>query len=721
MLSDSLLLLSDSEPEGLVALGSQILLWLRVAIGIGVVIFVHELGHFVAAKMFGVKCEKFYVGFDPPLKFGPIRLPSSLIKFRYGETEYGIGVVPLGGYVKMLGQDDDPRRMQEAAALAKQVESEDEEGSELDDAQPTEEQIANAPLDPRSLPAKPVWQRMIIMSAGVFMNIVTAAMFAALAFMNGVDYTPAIIGGTSPGSPAWQSGIEIGGEVVAVDGLQDNQLHFREMQSAILHTGLEDPDRRIPLSLRYGDDVKDFNLATEPISSKIKRRVIGVKPIDVPKISKYVPPLAGTAFAAAATKDDMGSAILSYNGNALDQEDIKGAVPLLDYLFTHPDEPIQLVLKSDDEGATEKTITLQPQASKWLGIRLSVGPVTALMKDGPAEAAGLKVDDAIQALNGTPVSDGEQLIADLAKREPITLSVKRGDQTVQIEITPNDRPQVEAPTYGNGDAAAINAYGFAFSLPAVVQAFDEAAVDSGDALLPGDQIIQLVPAGDNEYGKLMDDEITERMVKLLAEGWKIDELHSAFSFFESIQFLPEGTRFEVMAKRDTADQKDVIVKTVLKLTQDDRNRFDRGLYLEPLTRTQYSTSLANATLLGMRETKRRASDVGRFLRMLVFGKVSADQVGGPIKIFDFAGSAAERGFSEQLLFLTMLSVNLAILNFLPIPVLDGGHMVFLTCEAVMGRRVDEQMEMRLTMVGGLMLLSLFIFVMFNDIIGLFAN
>ena len=81
---------------------------LKVAVGLGFVIFVHELGHFVVAKLCGVKCEKFYIGFDVPLKFGPIRFPSSLWKKKWGETEYGIGILPLGGYVKMLGQDDNP-------------------------------------------------------------------------------------------------------------------------------------------------------------------------------------------------------------------------------------------------------------------------------------------------------------------------------------------------------------------------------------------------------------------------------------------------------------------------------------------------------------------------------------------------------------------------------------------------------------------------------------
>ena len=84
---------------------------LQVALGLGMVIFVHELGHFAVAKACGVKCEKFYLGFDI---FG-----LKLLRFRYGETEYGIGILPLGGYVKMLGQEDNPTKAAEEMQRAK--------------------------------------------------------------------------------------------------------------------------------------------------------------------------------------------------------------------------------------------------------------------------------------------------------------------------------------------------------------------------------------------------------------------------------------------------------------------------------------------------------------------------------------------------------------------------------------------------------------------------
>src|SRR5688572_26461765 len=98
------------EPTMLAWLGWKILAWIGVAAGLTFVIFVHELGHFLVAKACGVKCEKFYIGFDFfAIKIGKWTiLPRALFKFKYGETEYGLGSFPLGGYVKMLGQDDNP-------------------------------------------------------------------------------------------------------------------------------------------------------------------------------------------------------------------------------------------------------------------------------------------------------------------------------------------------------------------------------------------------------------------------------------------------------------------------------------------------------------------------------------------------------------------------------------------------------------------------------------
>jgi regulator of sigma E protease len=119
--------------------------------------------------------------------------------------------------------------------------------------------------------------------------------------------------------------------------------------------------------------------------------------------------------------------------------------------------------------------------------------------------------------------------------------------------------------------------------------------------------------------------------------------------------------------------------------------------------------------LGVSEIINKGSGVIRFLRMALSWKIPRKAAAGPAGIFYAATSAASESTTKLLLFLTMLSANLAVLNFLPIPALDGGHMMFLIAEAIRGKPVNEALQMRLTVAGVLALLALMIFVTFNDV------
>jgi regulator of sigma E protease len=124
---------------------------------------------------------------------------------------------------------------------------------------------------------------------------------------------------------------------------------------------------------------------------------------------------------------------------------------------------------------------------------------------------------------------------------------------------------------------------------------------------------------------------------------------------------------------------------------------------------------SEAAALGFREAKDQLTQVVTILHRLVTGQLSATNLSGPLGIISVAGSFASQGIAALLLFLTMLSANLAVLNFLPIPALDGGHMLFLSAEAVRGKPVDEQLQMRLTIVGVICLLSLMVFATMMDL------
>ena len=142
---------SFSDPAGWWAIGQMVF-------GLGFVIFVHELGHFLVAKACGVKCEKFYVGFDMfEIKIGDrVIIPRALLKAKIGETEYGLGIVPLGGYVKMLGQDDNPSKI--AEEHQRSIKNTDEGQADVPaDQDPSADDtgpLDRSQLDPRSYQAK---------------------------------------------------------------------------------------------------------------------------------------------------------------------------------------------------------------------------------------------------------------------------------------------------------------------------------------------------------------------------------------------------------------------------------------------------------------------------------------------------------------------------------------------------------------------------------------
>ena len=191
-----------------------------------VLVVVHEFGHFITAKMFGVKVLEFGVGFPPRL----------FTIWRSKDTEYTVNALPLGGFVRLLGEEDDS--------------------------------------DPRSLLAQAPWKRLIIMAAGAFMNFILAISLFSLALMipREVSVGNAVIAQVVPGSPAEQAGLMKGDVIEEIGG--------RTVESV--------PDASYNINLNLGEETEVIVKRTDPVSQAVSTHRVEVTPRWAPPPYEYV-------------------------------------------------------------------------------------------------------------------------------------------------------------------------------------------------------------------------------------------------------------------------------------------------------------------------------------------------------------------------------------------------------------------------------------------------
>jgi regulator of sigma E protease len=186
------------------------LYWALTVAGFIFLIVIHEFGHFIAAKATGMRVERFFVFFPP-----------KLVSIKRGETEYGIGAIPLGGFVKITGMN--PDELEAAPASGEESDSDDEEtrsGGGLATAIEGAGQRARKPLPPdvlkRAYYKQPVWKRIVVIGAGPAMNLLLAFVILAVVSLS-LDRVDERVGTITPGTPAAQQ-LQPGDRILAVDG-----------------------------------------------------------------------------------------------------------------------------------------------------------------------------------------------------------------------------------------------------------------------------------------------------------------------------------------------------------------------------------------------------------------------------------------------------------------------------------------------------------------------
>jgi regulator of sigma E protease len=314
--------------------------FLSFAFVLGVLVFVHELGHFLAAKRVGIKVLKFQLGFNP-----------TILSFRRGDTEYGIGALPLGGYVKMAGESPDESRTGK----------------------------------PDEFLSKTKWERFQVLIMGPAMNIVLAVVLLAVVLYQGAEVPvyeeqPPVIGAVIPNSPAERAGILPGDQVLTVGGT-----NVETWEDFFLAVGTR-PNREVPFTiLRDGEEItKQIG-----VTAARERRFgdigeVGVLPNVHPNIRALSP---GEPAEKAGLK--IGDVVL-----AVDGETIAVSSQLRDAIAKHPEEAITLTILRD---GVQQDIVATPARRGEIGLLgIQIGEQTKSVQPGFFEAIGMSVKRNIQ-------------------------------------------------------------------------------------------------------------------------------------------------------------------------------------------------------------------------------------------------------------------------------------------------------------------------------------
>lgn len=557
-------------------------------------IFIHEFGHFVFAKLFGVKVLTFSIGFGP-----------KLLKIRGKETEYCIGLLPFGGFVKML-----------------------EEGKA--------DQVILPEDKPRTFEAQALWKRVVIVLAGPAMNLVFPIALYTSVYVEDKTFLGPVVGVVFPGKPA-DGKLFAGDVIVTIDGVNvqnfpEVQRAFAKKAGAAMRVEVERDGKPVNVTVTPSDEIE----VVEPSELELYEHVgrIGIAPL-------YAAPVIGI-------------------------------------------------------------------------------PTT----DSPAWRAGLRTFDRVTAVNGRKV----ETFVDLVR----TLSQNRGENVVLTY----ERPVAAPRAFGGLADLAVIETGIANVAPRTYQ--DHLAPREVDpdarardvlertGIESAEMYASFVPEGSSEWraGLRAGDRITH-LDGLQQRMWKVDRRsgHALDDPTMVGQLLRDPNRVhELVWTRDGVRMSGTFQLRKERWNDELGQHYERYVFrtthwlprAEPKV-VENPHTLYYALSRGLDETKNAIKFIVVGFVRIVQGRVSLATVSGPITMYDIAGDAGAKGTTYFVWAMAVTSVNLGLLNLLPIPVLDGGHLLLFVLEWVRRKPVSLRTRELSSLAGMSVLVALMLVAFKNDV------
>lgn len=311
--------------------------------------------------------------------------------------------------------------------------------------------------------------------------------------------------------------------------------------------------------------------------------------------------------------------------------------------------------------------------------------VMDVLLDSPAALAGLKTGDEILEFGGSPVKNWQDLSKEIAihPEETLTLKILREGQAQEVSVTITKDPDLDQPLGFLGIEPR-----YFFANEPIIDKVTEDSPAAAAGLKTGDKVVRL-DGKEIKYWSLMTKQIQKS----------------------------EGRPLEITVLRDGAEK--TVTATPIENEQNKSWMLGIQLKIDESLFAKKRFGFLESLAMGTQRNIEFFGDTVKILSRLFTGNLSPKFLGGPIQIAQQTSAKAKEGLGEFLLLVSFLSMQLGILNLLPIPVLDGGHVVFMLIEALRRRPISPRVRHVSTQVGLAMLLGLMGIALFNDFNSIF--